>query len=367
MHMLGPGQVFSSFVKDDRDRARVYALRRQQRFASELLSHGPLYALANYRIHSPKPLAPEANWAYWTDPKPLWLEGIIRDYPPRWRRKAYLDAMLKQDHASGIEAHYDVSNEFYALFLDRKYRFYTCADFQNNQDTLEEAQAHKAGFIRDLLRLSGSEKILDLGCGWGSMLGFLRESGHSGELTGLTLSQEQLTYDRQQLGLNVSLSNFITEPFDGSPYDRIYSIGSLEHVRPAELTALYQKIYDALAPGGLAVHQFFSYQSEPYPISVAVAQLFFPGSLLSMHRNHIDAAVTAGFRITHDSVHDYKPTIQAWYDRLAANQEKALALVGLEVFNRYMTFLPFAWLFFQQNEADLHRLVTEKLPDDQQN
>ena len=181
-------------------------------------------------------------------------------------------------------------------------------------------------------------------------------------MTGLTLSQEQLTYDRLQLGLNVSLSNFITEPFNGAPYDRIYSIGSLEHVRPAELAALYQKIYDALAPGGLAVHQFFSYQAEPYPISVAVVQLFFPGSMLSLHRNHIKAAVAAGFKITHDSVHDYKPTIKAWYDRLAANQEKALALVGLEIYNRYMTFLPFAWLFFQQNEAELHRVVTEKLP-----
>ena len=78
------------------------------------------------------------------------------------------------------------------------------------------------------------------------------------------------------MGLSISLSDFISEPFEGSPYDRIYSIGSLEHVRPAELTSLYQKTYDALAPGGLAVHQFFSYRSDPYPISVAVLELFSP-------------------------------------------------------------------------------------------
>lgn len=342
--------------------ANVHAdeAKRLTRFASELVKNGPLYALADFRIHSPEPLPLLENWKYWTDPKPAWLAGLMRAYPPRSRRKAFLDAMLREDHASGIEAHYDVSNEFYALFLDNQYKFYTCADFHGSQETLEEAQAHKAEFIRGLLRLSGSEKILELGCGWGSMLKFLHEAGHGGELTGLTLSQEQLAYIQKQEGLSASLSDFITEPFDGSPYDRLYSIGALEHVRPSELASLYQKMHDALAPGGLAVHQFFSYRSDPYPISVAVLELFFPGSMLSMHCDHIEAAEAAGFRVTHDSTHDYKPTIKAWYDRLVANSEEAMALVGLEVYNRYMTFLPIAWLFFQQEEADLHRMVTEK-------
>lgn len=358
--MAESGWVHSLLEKEYRARDQEGGGKRLQRFASELVDRGPLYALANFRIHSPEPLIPLENWKYWTDPRPAWLEGLMRAYPPRSRRKAYLDAMLRQSHASGIEAHYDVSNEFYALFLDKKYRFYTCADFRDSRETLEEAQAHKAEFIRGLLRLSGGERILDLGCGWGSMLKFLREAGHWGELAGLTLSQEQLAYARKQEGLSVSLSDFITEPFAGAPYDRLYSIGALEHVRPPELESLYQKMYDALTPGGLAVHQFFSYGSDPCPISVAVLELFFPGSMLSVHRSHVEAAEAAGFRVAHDSIHDYKPTIKAWYDRLAANRNRALALVGLEVYNRYMTFFPIAWLFFQQEEACLHRVVTEK-------
>lgn len=192
-------------------------------------------------------------------------------------RKAYLDKMLTQDHATGIQAHYDVSNDFYALFLDSRYRFYTCADFNSSQDSLEEAQGNKAEYIRKLLNLSGDERVLDLGCGWGAMLKFLLDQGHRGELTGFTLSKEQLAYDQQVLGLNVLLADFITEEYSGSPYDRIYSIGALEHVRPEELFGLYQKIYSALAPGGLAVHQFFSFSSESYPISSATLQLFFSG------------------------------------------------------------------------------------------
>jgi cyclopropane-fatty-acyl-phospholipid synthase len=338
----------------------VNNLKRISQFASELIDRGPLYAFANDRIHSPTPLDPIANWQFWNAPKPGWFESLIRAYPPQAKRKAYLDAMLSQDHASGIEAHYDVSNEFYALFLDTQYKFYTCAEFLSDQDTLEAAQTHKAAYLRSLMQLNGHEKILDLGCGWGSMLKYLQDTGHQGKLAGLTLSKEQLAYDRQTLGLDVSLANFITEPFEHAPYDRIFSIGAIEHVRPAELTALYQKIYDALVPGGLAVHQFFSFERESHPASVVAVQLFFPGSLLVMHHHHIAAAENAGFSITHDSIHDYKPTIKAWYDRLAANQAQALEIVGLEIYNRYMTFFPIAWLFFQQQEAALHRMVMQK-------
>jgi cyclopropane-fatty-acyl-phospholipid synthase len=191
------------------------------------------------------------------------------------------------------------------------------------------------------------------------MLKLLRDEGHKGKLTGFTLSKEQLIYT-QNLGFTTSLTNFITTPFEPAAFDRILSVGALEHVRPNEIKGVYQKIYDALVPGGLAVHQFFSLEHEPYPASMVMVQLFFPGSLLVMHPIHIQAAEQAGFRITHDSIHDYKPTLRAWYDRLVAHREQALTLVGLKTYNRYMTFFPISWLFFQQNEANLHRVVMEK-------
>jgi cyclopropane-fatty-acyl-phospholipid synthase len=241
--------------------------QRLSQLTSDLIDRGPLYAIANDRIHSPKPLDAIENWQFWNQPRSAWVESLARNYPPESRRKAYLDAMLNHDHASGIEAHYDVSNEFYALFLDKQYKFYTAAEFRSDRETLEEAQTNKAEFLHQLLKLNGDETILDLGCGWGAMLTFLQAAGHRGALTGLTLSKEQLVYDRETLGLNVYLSNFITEPFEQAPYDRIFSIGALEHVKPQELKSIYQKIYDALTPNGLAVHQFFSFERESYPAS----------------------------------------------------------------------------------------------------
>jgi cyclopropane-fatty-acyl-phospholipid synthase len=328
---------------------------------SDLIARGLLYAIANQRIHSPVPLDGEKNWQFWTKPKSPLLEWVARSYPSEPSRIEYLNAMLDCDHFQGIEAHYDISNDFYALFLDTKYRFYTCAEFQNGTETLEEAQTNKAAYILSLLNLRGNEKILDLGCGWGAMLRFLQEAGHRGALAGFTLSKEQQIYAHQTLGLNVSLTDFIEHDFESASYDRILSIGSLEHVRPKEIEHLYQKIYDALVPGGLAVHQFFSLVREAYPTSMVMVQLFFPGSLLVMHHIHLEAAERAGFKVTHDSIHDYQPTLRAWYDRLVENQSRALELVGLEIYNRYMTFFPISWLFFQQQEAALHRIVMTKL------
>jgi cyclopropane-fatty-acyl-phospholipid synthase len=328
--------------------------------APDLIAHGLLYSIANQRIHSPIPLEPVENWRFWTEPKSPLLEWFCKSYPPAKARVAYLDRMMNCNHAIGIEAHYDVSNDFYALFLDKKYRFYTCAEFRNDQETLEEAQTNKAQHLLSLLNLHGAEKILDLGCGWGSMLRFLQDNGHKGEIAGLTLSKEQQIYAHEELGLKVSLTDFVTEDFEHVPYDRILSIGSLEHVRPNELEHLYQKIYDALVPGGLAVHQFISLAQEEYPTSMVLMQLFFPGSLIVMHYTHLEASARVGFKIIHDSIHDYQPTLRAWYERLVSNKPQALGLVGLEVYNRYLTFFPVCWLFFQQHEADIHRIVISK-------
>jgi cyclopropane-fatty-acyl-phospholipid synthase len=325
--------------------------------ATDFVKRGLLYSVANDRIHAPSPLAQAENWKFWTDPKSPVLEWLAKSYPPTPVRVNYLEQMLSGDHATGIEAHYDVSNDFYALFLDHQYRFYTCAEFTSETETLEEAQTNKANHLLTLLDLHQTEKLLDLGCGWGAMLRFLQDAGHVGELTGLTLSKEQQIYAHQELGLNVSLNDFITDEFTGAPYDRILSIGSLEHVKPNELEKLYNKIYQALAPGGLAVHQFISLAQENYPTSMVLMQLFFPGSLIVLHQTHRAAAEQAGFKITYDSIHDYKPTLRKWYERLAAHKVQALELVGLEIYNRYMTFFPVCWLFFQQHEADIHRMV----------
>ncbi|MEO1634574.1 MAG: class I SAM-dependent methyltransferase, partial [Cyanobacteria bacterium J06631_9] len=84
---------------------------RSTRFIGELIDLGPLYAIANNRIHSQTPIYPAENWQFWTKPKANWLESLLYAYPSEPARKRYFDTILSQAHATGIEAHYDVSND----------------------------------------------------------------------------------------------------------------------------------------------------------------------------------------------------------------------------------------------------------------
>ena len=340
------------------------ALPRQERFLARFMrllkigvTHGPVYATALSRMTSTIDYDPERNWDFWTKPRSRILESILRGYPGRSRRSKLLNRMLRQGHAEGIEFHYDVSNDFYRLFLDRDYMFYTCARFLSDGDTLEQAQKNKADFLLDLLAPEAGHQILDLGFGWGGMMRRIAESTGSREgLLGYTLSKQQMSYV-SDLGYDVELQDFIEKDYARESLDRVISIGSLEHVRPDELTMFYAKIFNALRPGGRMVNQFFSLDREPFPPSMVWAQLFFPGSLLAMHDVHVQAAEKAGFVIKEDVTDSYKKTLRAWYDNLVSNRDKALATSGIHFYNEYMTFFPMSWRFFHDGDSTLHRML----------
>ena len=335
---------------------------RWLRLISDALTYGPPSAVVNFFTSSPRPVDPETVWRTFTRPYPRFLQAVIDHYPPPQRRERLITQMLAQPHAGGIEYHYDLSNEFYRLFLDKTFMFYSCADFLKADDTLEQAQLNKANHILSLIDPKPGEAILELGCGWGSMLRHIHaHAGDLGSLSGYTLSHEQKRYIEENFGFNVMLEDFVTTDLGEERYDKIYSIGSMEHVRPGEIPALARKIYAALKPGGRAVHHFFSLNgNDPHATSMVTAQLFFPGSILSLHGHHLAAAREAGFTLTNDSEHDYRPTLRAWFDNLVANRERAHQLVGVQQTNKYLAFFATSWAFFNLKEATLHRLVLVK-------
>ena len=350
----------SSRCIDSRPRNPVLlsSLFQYSRIAFESFLYGPAYAMVRNLIDHPEPHEPEKLWSLINSNQGRW---IADNYPPKFIRRMLIAGKMRQDHKSGIAEHYDVSNDFYKLFLDEKFMFYSCADFHSPSESLEEAQTHKANFLADLIDPQPGEKILDLGCGWGPMLRHLNErTGDKSNLYGYTLSEEQIRHNDEHNGFNVELKNFVTSDYPSEFFDKIYSIGSWEHVRLADLDKVTPKLFDALKPKGRLIKHFICPLDGGLTNDVVVAQLFFPGSYIPGYPTQMKTFEKAGFKVTHQSIHDYRPTLRAWFDNLVANKEAAIEMVGLGTYNRYLVFFACSHNYFERRQAILFRAVFEK-------
>ena len=324
---------------------------------------GPSFARFLFWSRSSEILDPHVAWRRFTQPGNLYYEWFLRHYPPGFVRKLWADiyAILK-DRIDGISQHYDISNEFYRLFLDRKYMFYTCADFLDTQETIEDAQENKANFILNLIDPKPGEKILDLGCGWGGMLKKIYSATRDKDnLKGYTLSIEQKRFIDKEYGFDIELKDVVSAEYGVACWDKIFSIGCLEHTPKSEIIPLAKKLATAIKPEGKLVHHFFC-QMDAFPAArllVGGAELF-PGVELSSLKEHIDAFEKAGLRTMHHSVHDYRPTLVAWFDRLVENKEAAIQLVGVQTYNKYLCYLAEAWRLFNDRDLILVRFVLQR-------
>ena len=336
-------------------------LIRALRVPRDALVNGLSYAAVNYLMNAPQPLDPEWTWGMLTGPERPLRRWLREGWPPKGVRRWRLNRIERQDLRDAIPKHYDVSNEFYRLFLDQRFMFYSCADFATESDSLEQAQENKARFIYDLLEPKAGERILDLGCGWGSMLSYVAQRlGDGWGLVGYTLSKEQSHFLEANFDFDIRLKDFTKEDFGRSTYDRAYSIAAWEAVRPSEADALLARVFSALKPGGRFVNHFFCrLQDQEHPAALT-AQLFFPGHAPLSYRGHVKAFERAGFRIARTTAHDYRPTLRCWFDNLVRNRKQALSIVDVRTYNRYLTFFAVSYRYFDDRTGVLFRFVLEK-------
>lgn len=268
------------------------------------------------------------------------LEQFLHGRPwyALWSRlRGFLQGNSLSGSKRNVMAHYDLGNDFYALWLDGSMT-YSCALFEgDDKRSLEAAQAAKYRRILDKLSASPGDHILEIGCGWG---GFAEEAAYHGlRVTGVTLSPEQASYARERLycaGLSSLASIELMDYRNVSgQFDHVVSIGMFEHVGERYWPAYFDTIRDRLKPGGKAVVQSITlddYLFESlHDTQGFIEQVIFPGGMLPSKSRFYKAVMRAGLRC-HEMFgfgQDYIRTLTAWLERFEA-QKTAVKELGYD-------------------------------------
>jgi cyclopropane-fatty-acyl-phospholipid synthase len=229
-----------------------------------------------------------------------------------------------------VAHHYDLGDELYALFLDDDWQ-YSCAYFEHDNQTLEEAQLAKKRHIAAKLAIEPGQSVLDIGCGWGG-LGLYLARVAGADVTGVTLSKEQLeTANRRALESGLSdHAQFELQDYRNlqGRFDRIVSVGMFEHVGVNYYRQFFEKIASCLNDEGIALLHTIGRTDGPGATSPWVDKYIFPGGYipgLSEIIPHIERAGLMVIDIEVLRLH-YAKTLQVWADRFEANREKAKAM-----------------------------------------
>jgi cyclopropane-fatty-acyl-phospholipid synthase len=215
-----------------------------------------------------------------------------------------------------IRFHYDVGNDFYGLWLDAR-RVYSCAYFKSDDETLEQAQENKLDLICRKIGLTPGHTIFDIGCGWGSFLGFAAEK-YGARCTGVTVSKEQVAYVKQRYaGLPVEPLLMDYRAYEGPEVDRIVSVGMFEHVGAKNFRTYFECARRQLKEDGIfLLHTIWENERHPVIDAWQDKYIFPNGDLPSL--GEIASAVEGLFVVeeVHNFGADYERTLLAWRDNI---------------------------------------------------
>ena len=266
-----------------------------------------------------------------------------------------------------VRYHYDVGNDFFALFLDESMT-YSCGIFSRGATTLQEAQRAKLELIAGKLKLEPGMRLLDVGCGWGSFaIHAAREYGVS--VTGITLSQSQAELARERVraaGLQDRVEIRIADyrELTGEPFDAIASIGMAEHVGQSQIDAYARSLFRVLKPGGVVLNHAISLmrpEEDPLADKFTMRYVFPDGEPLLLSRVQL-AFERARFYTEHVEgfMTDYAVTLRHWHDRLDQNLDQAQRLAGPERLRVWRLYLRAARHGFDVGYTAVYQLKARK-------
>jgi cyclopropane-fatty-acyl-phospholipid synthase len=278
------------------------------------------------------------------------------------------------DNKDYISFHYDLSNDFYALFLCDE-MVYTCAYFHDWQQDIATAQVNKLDMVCRKLRLKPGERFLDIGSGWGGLVCHAARN-YGVKAHGITLSEEQLAFARakvKRLGLEDRVTFELIDYVNVTgTYDKIASVGMYEAIGLDNIPTYMSKMRSLLAEEGLFLNHAISRRAKRprarllperlRPEQKALAKYIFPGGALDDIGHTVAAMELAGFEV-HDvegwRMH-YARTCTLWCERLMARKDEAIALVGEAKYRIYVAYLAGCAIAFERGTARLFQTLCSK-------
>jgi cyclopropane-fatty-acyl-phospholipid synthase len=280
-----------------------------------------------------------------------------------------IKAHSKAENRDAIHFHYDVSNEFYALWLDRA-MVYSCAYFETPDVDLDAAQQAKLEHICRKLLLKPEDKFLDIGCGWGALVIYAAKH-HGVRAHGVTLSPQQLKVAQErieQAGLTdrvrVELLDYRDLPGE-SVYDKIASVGMFEHVGLKNLPTYFSTVHRLLKPGGLFLNHGITHDSEGWERSVStefINRYVFPDGQLDTIGNIQRFMERAKFEIADVEAlrPHYAMTLRHWVAGLERNRSRALQYVNEATYRVWRLYMSACALQFESGEIGIYQVLANK-------
>lgn len=295
-------------------------------------------------------------------PAPIaWWRDLLRRGRSLVRHRSEVDARQ-------IQHHYDVSDAFYALWLDPR-RVYSCAYYKGGVSGLAQAQEAKLELICRKLRLRPGERLLDVGAGWGALLFWAAEQ-HGVQAVGITLSRNQHAHVNRviearglQGRVSMQLLDYRDMPED-QPFDKIASVGMFEHVGRANLPRYFAKLRRLLRPGGLLLNHGITAGGTRNAelgsgIGDFIGRYIFPGGEL-LHVSHVlETMAEQGLEglDTENLRPHYARTLWAWSDALEQQLDEARQLVGERTLRAYRLYLAGSAVAFERGWMALHQML----------
>lgn len=251
-----------------------------------------------------------------------WLQPFVKFFQ-QWNRVS--------SSYRNVSRHYDLEEDFFRYFLDRDMH-YSCAYFPEDNCTLEDAQQAKSRHISRKLLLKPGQRVLDIGCGWGSLAFDIARQADV-EVVGITLSKEQLAVARRR-AWELGLDNVSFELQDyrehGGEYDRIVSVGMFEHVGKPFYNTYFDRINDMLRQDGVALIHSIGHSGPPRVTNPWITKYIFPGGGLPALSQMTGGVEKAGLMLTDVEVLrlHYARTLSAWYKRFQLHRDQIRAQMG---------------------------------------